>query len=385
MDLISKVSKEVDRNMDELKAIRNYLYENPEVGGTEEKASRMLTESLKAHGFTVTMDYFDFRYAFRADYKAQKAGPAIGIFAEFDALPEIGHGCGHNLICTASLAAAYGLKAVIEEIGGSIIVFGTPGEENLCSKTELSEKGAFDDADIGMMVHPNPTSYASVKTRAIESLQIEFFGKSSHAGTAPEEGINAVDAAVYCYTAINTEKQYFKDTSVYGIINYGGNRASIINDYSSLKYFTRAWSIDGLRELREFLDRCAKSAALITGCTYKISNYEPTNHEVKSNKIMTELFDDHMIQLGAEKGCRDNLSGSTDMGDVSYRIPSIHPWPGLDCPQYLLHSKGFCEATITEKGDKFIERCGKAMALTAVDVITRPGILEKIKEEFAAS
>ena len=262
---IDTVFSAIDHVLPELWEIAVSLYENPEIGGEEEKSSTLLVQSLENHGFAVTRDYFGIQHAFRAVFDSGKPGASIGIFAEYDALPEIGHGCCHNLICTSALAAAYGLQSVLTETGGKIIVYGTPGEENLQTKTIMAPLGAFHEADVAMMMHPDGVSASSGRTRAIESLQIEFFGKTSHAGSAPELGINALDAAVLCYQMISQQKSYYPDTNVHGIIDQGGTKASVIPDYTCLKYLTRAWDMDTLKKLRTMVENCAEAAAKATG------------------------------------------------------------------------------------------------------------------------
>lgn len=255
----------IDREFEELLTVRDKIYENPEIGGTEKFASQLLIKKLREAGFSIEEFYGGVSHAFKAVFDTGKAGTVIGIFAEYDALPEIGHGCGHNLIAATSLGAALGLSEVAEEAGGKIIVFGTPGEENLQSKTPMSAAGAFDEADVALMAYPNPVTYSSGKTLAIESLMIEFFGKSAHAGVSPEKGRNALDAAVQCYQLIHFEKQYYSDTNVYGIIKEGGQKASVIPGYARLQFLTRAWSMKELNSLREMIERCSKRSSCCNG------------------------------------------------------------------------------------------------------------------------
>ena len=365
-----------------LKTIRDDLYHHPEIGGEEEFASHRLTEVLKENGFYVTENFGGIPHAFRASISSSTEGPMIALFAEYDALPELGHACGHNLICTTALGAALALKTVIEELGGTVVVFGTPGEENLCTKTTLSEQGFFDEADAALMVHPNPVTCASGRTRAIESLQIEFFGRSSHAGTAPEQGINALDAAVQCYQLIRTEKKKYHDVNVHGIINAGGEKASIIPDYSSLIYLSRAWDMETLANLHEMVEQCAKKAAEEIGCTFRVTNNELTNRSMVTNQSISEVFNRNLLEFGEPEILYQDVAGSTDMADVSWRVPAIHPWVGLNCPGTELHSAGFAEKTLTADADLFMERCSKVLACTAAEILTDGQLLARIKEEF---
>lgn len=376
------INNAIEESLNEIKDIRDLLYENPEIGGEEEKSSKLLVDFLRKNSFEVEEDYYNFKYAFRGVYDSNKEGSTIGLFAEYDALPEIGHGCGHNLISTTTLAAAIGIKSIIDKTGGKLIVYGTPGEENLQSKTILVEKGAFDEIDIGMMTHPHQYTVTGGKSRAIESLQIEFFGKTSHAGASPEEGINALDAAVHCYSLINFEKQYFKDANVYGIFLNAGETSNIIPDYASLTFLNRAWSVEELEELKDLVTRCAKAAAIATGCEYKIFNNEMTNKEMISNQILTREFDKNLIELGEVDIVHEDISGSTDMADVSHKIPSIHPWCSLWYSDSALHTRGFTDATVTKNGDRFIELYGKALAYTGYDLLSNIKLVEDIKAEF---
>ena len=233
------------------------------------------------------------------------------------------------------------------------------------------------------MAHPNPVTYSSGKTLAIESLQIEFFGRSSHAGVSPEKGINALDAAVQCYNAIHFEKQYYGDTNVYGIINEGGKKASVIPEYASLCFLTRAWSMEELMALRQMVERCAESAAVMTGCTFKVFNNEETNQAMLTNRHMADIFDRNLTQLGERKILKEDIKGSTDMADVSWRVPSIHPWVGLDCPDLALHSSEFADRTISSHGDTFLEKCSKALAATAIEIMADKQVLAAISDEFS--
>lgn len=372
----------INSELEGLITIRNYMYKHPEIGGEEENASRILTESLHKHGFIVEKDFHGIPHAFRAIYKSEKKGPVIGYLCEFDAMPETGHSCGHNIIATASLGAAFGVQAILEKTGGTVIVYGTPGEECLCTKVQLTKEGAFDEIDVAMMIHPNPRTEASTTTLAIDSLQIEFYGLSSHAGASPEKGINALDAAVLCYNNIGYEKQYLKETNVYGIINEGGKKASAIPDYASLKYLLRAKNMKALKAVNEMVHRCAESAAKVTGCVVKITNNEPSNYNLVTNQTMSSVFNSFYKELGEKEIFYTESNGSSDIGDVSHKVPTIHPWLGLNCENYQLHSTQFAEMTVTEEGDRVLRMGSLAMALTACMILTSETLLSEIKSEF---
>ena len=381
-----KIMKAIDEILPELTEISKSLYENPEIGGTEKNSVKLLEDWLRIHGFSVEADYWNMPYAFRAVYDTGKQGPAIGFFAEYDALPEIGHGCGHNLICTASMGAAWGLCSVIDEIGGRVIVYGTPGEENIQSKTLMVPKGAFDEADVAMMVHPTPEqTTVGGRTLAIESVEVDFIGKSSHAGIEPEKGINALDAACAFYQMVNIQKQYYPDTNVHGVILETGKKASVIPDFTSLHYLNRAWDMPAIHKLKRMMTDCAEAAARMTGCKAEIRPIETNNAAMLSNQVMSRLFAAHLEELGEPKVSFRDMKGSTDMGDISQVIPSIHPWLHLPCAGGALHSREFAEATQQPCAKEYLARSAKAMALTAADILQDPRLLQEIKEEFQNS
>ena len=370
----AKTGNQIDRIarqlLPELRDISEKLYRNPEIGGEERFASGLLTEALRRHGFSVTETFGGIPYAFRASYSLGVAGKNVAFFAEYDALPQIGHGCGHNLICSAALGAAFTLKAVAGELPGTILVYGTPGEENLCTKTLLADQGLFDEADAGLMVHPYPFTCSSGRTLALEALQIEFLGRSAHAGTEPEKGINALDAAVLFYHLMQEESQKRPEVNVHGIINDGGRKASVIPDHTSLLYLNRAWTDAEIVVLRQMTEFCAQKAADATGCHYRISSNEPGNHAMRTHPALSDRMNAYLRLFGELEIRMDDIRASTDMADVSLRIPAIHTWVGMDCPELALHTQAFAEKTISPAADTFLLRSSCALASTALDVLT---------------
>ena len=372
----------VDKNMNELGHIRDFLYENPEIGGEELKASALLTDVMSNHGFDVTKEVLGIPYSFQAVYDSGREGASIGITCEYDALPSIGHGCGHNIIASATVGAALALKEVVGKTGGKVILFGTPAEECFVTKVPMAENGVFDQVDVALTVHPNPVNLSSGKTTALDAWQIDFFGKSSHAGAAPEEGINALDAAVHFYSLIGFEKQYLKNTNIYGVFVYGGEKCSVIPDYSAVKYLVRSDTMKGMKKIRELFERCARAACEAVGTTYKIWNNEPGNKNMVTNRALSDVFDKYYEELGGGKMPQTDSTGSTDMGDVSQVVPAIHPWIGLDCPELQLHTEDFAAMTVTPAADKAMRLGASALAMTGAEVLTDPDLLTNIKEEF---
>lgn len=340
-------------------------------------------KKLQEHGFEVTADFHGIDYAFRAVFDSGKPGPVIGLTAEYDALPGIGHGCGHNLIAAAALGAAYGLQAILPETGGKAVVYGTPGEECICTKVQLTDEGAFDEADAVMMVHPNPVNMSSGSTMAIDSWQIEFYGRSSHAGAQPEDGINALDAAVHFYTLIGFEKQYLKDTNIYGVFVDGGEKCSVIPDHAAVKYLARAKNVETIDRIRKLFERCAEAASNATGASYKIWRNEPANLDLRTNKTVSDVFNRYYEALGGGEMPHTFTGGSTDLANVSHRIPAIHAWVGLGCPQCQIHSREFADMTVTEAGNKALRLGAEALALTGAELLTSPAMVKAMKAEFA--
>ncbi|MBK5261543.1 MAG: M20 family metallopeptidase [Peptostreptococcaceae bacterium] len=379
-----KIKAEVAQIMDELKNIRDYLYENPEVGYLEKKASAILEENLKNHGFTVETGIYEINTAFRGTYDSGKKGPKIAFVCEYDALPRIGHGCGHNLIATMSLGAGIALKSVINEIGGSIVVLGTPAEETSGAKVKMVRGGEFEGITAVMMVHPSPLTEESGKSLALSALKFEYIGKTAHAAQAPEKGINALDSVILLFNGINAIRQHItSDVRIHGIISEGGLAANIVPERAVAEFYIRSETAEKNEEVIKKVVAIAQGAAIMTGATVKISNYETTYDNLRTNKILSDLFNNNLMELG-EKEIRppgDSL-GSLDMGNVSHVVPAIHPWLGFGNKDLVPHTREFAAETISESGKQVLYRGACALAMTAYDIITSNDVQERMKNEF---
>ena len=376
------IKRSVEANYGELKAIKKYLYDNPEVGGEEEKSSRILIDFLRKNGFEVTEDFHNIPWCFRAAYDSGRPGVSVGMTAEYDALPEIGHGCGHNIIATAPCGAAAALKAAVDELGGKVVLYGTPAEECFVRKCDLAREGAFDEIDFCLNIHPLGRNLKSGVTTALDAWQVDFYGRSSHAGVSPEKGINALDAAVHFYEMIGFEKQYLKDTNIYGVFADGGVKCSVIPDHAAVKYLVRAPRVRDIRAIRDLFERAAEACCKLVGTTYKIWNNEPGNMDVVTNYTLAKVFEDLYADLSGKPMEDGEFGGSTDVGDVSHCVPTIMPCVGLDCPDIAIHTAEFREATITEAGDNAMKWSAEAMALTALKVMEDPELLAAMRSEF---
>lgn len=375
----------IDQYASRFKDISSYIGAHPELGNEEYLASARLKEELSYHGFEVEAPILGLDTAFIGTYSSSKPGPTIALLCEYDALPEIGHACGHHLICMMSLGAAVGLKAVVEEVGGTIKVFGTPAEETRGAKVPMAEAGLFDDCDAALMAHPFYAYEKSGSSLAIDAVQFEFHGKSSHAAASPHEGINALDAVIQTFNGINAFRQQVKSTvRIHGIINSGGQAANIIPDYASAQFYVRAASRKELNVLTERVIQIAQGAALQTGCRLVTSNYETSYDEMVTNETFSDAFSQNLLQLGIpqEEIVSGNDHGSMDIGNVSLRCPSIHPYIRVVDEVHTLHSIEFRDLALQERALDGMILGAKALAATAYDVLSEPELLKAIREEF---
>lgn len=377
----------ISNKMDELTGISRYLYENPELGDEEYKAVKLLTEYFLKQGFTVEESVYGLSTTFRATYDSHKEGAHIALFCEYDALPQIGHGCGHNLISAMSAGAALGIKAVLDETGGKVTVFGTQAEETSGVKGVLVEKGAFDDVTIAMMAHPNAVSEESGSSLALIALKFEYFGKAAHAAAIPEKGINALDGVLLLYNGINALRQHVtSDVRIHGIISQGGVAPNIVPDYAEAKFYVRAKEKENHESVIAKVKECAEGAARMTGAALKITQFENPYDNLRTNKTLSGLFTANLHDLGETeiRPASDGI-GSIDIGNVSHTVPVIHPWIGVGDTSLIIHSKEFAEHTMTEQGRAVIYKGACALALTAYDVIISKENQNRIKEEFMSN
>lgn len=370
---------------DELIQLSEYIHDNPESGGEEYKASKAHTNLLKKYNFSVEESYIGIETAFRAEYKGEKKGPTVAYFAEYDALPGIGHGCGHNLLGAVSTGAGIVLSKLVDDIGGTVIVYGTPAEETNGAKVEMVEKGAFDEVDIAMMAHPDAEFYQSDVSLALEAIQFKFKGKPSHAASSPEQGVNALDGVIQTFNAINALREYMLPSArVHGIILEGGKAVNIVPDLAVAQFNARATTKKYLLELSEKVKNCARAASLATGTKLEITNYEVSYDNLITNRALSNRYNKNLKSLGV-KGCEKirNSFGSLDMGNVSHVCPTIHPYFGIAVGSGIAaHTKELAEATLTQEAHESMIKTIAALVLTATDVIMDKELLKNIKDEF---
>lgn len=362
------------------------IYENPELGYEEHKACFSHTKILKKYGFSVQNPYLEMDTAFKAEYKSTRTGPNVAFIAEYDALPVIGHGCGHNLLGAVSSGAGIVLKQIIDEIGGSVTVFGTPAEETDGSKVIFAQKGAFNNIDIALIAHPHTQYRKSGASLAMESLEFIYRGKSTHAAASPEKGINALDAAINTFNNINALRQHIRsDSRIHGIITEGGNAPNVTPDYAVAHFYVRSTTKKYLKELVDKVKKCAVGASMAAGTKIEIRNYENSYDNLIINQKLLEVFCKQLSKLNC-KYIEEPLenAGSTDVGNVSHCCPTLNfYWDITNNTEIEGHTEEFAKATLSEYAYSQMKLIITALVMTSVEVIKNKNILLEIKNEFA--
>ncbi|GBE20764.1 p-aminobenzoyl-glutamate hydrolase subunit B [bacterium BMS3Bbin01] len=354
---------------EDLKSISHWMYEHPEIAFQEFATSAKLAAYLAQHGFAVEYPAYGLDTAFVA--RAGSQGPEVVICAEYDALPGIGHACGHDIIATASMGAGLALAGLADQLGFRVTVLGTPAEEMKGGKIDLINAGAFEGASVSMMIHPSPDDVLDPSVLAVRHIDLEYHGKDSHAAGAPEKGINALDAFVQAYVNVATlRQQILPSDRLHGIITHGGDAPNIIPSYTRSSWYIRAAAKEHLEELTQKVMACFEAAAIATGCTWQTSAIGHPYEDLISNPVLVELFDRNASALGRTmaRGANMPMAGSTDMGNVSHVVPAIHPFLSINPGEAVNHQPEFAAATITPDGDKAIRDGALAMAWTVIDL-----------------
>jgi amidohydrolase len=376
----------IDEHREGLLELSARIHKNPELGFQERQAASWITMFLEGAGFEVKRGYGGVETAYRADASGKGHGPTVGILSEYDALPDIGHACGHNLIAIMGVAAAIGVRAAIGDLKGKVAAIGTPAEEGGGGKVAILRAGGFDDIDAAMMVHPSSRTLSMRGSLASSRVDVEFHGKAAHAAAQPDRGINALDGIITTYNAVNAMRQQLRsDARVHGIITSGGSAANIIPEYAASKWSVRALDHSYQQEVLKRFTACAEGAATATGTTVKITVHENSSYEnmVPATSI-SERWGEHVKSLGLPvmATSADERMGSTDMGNISRVIPSIHPYIAIAPEGTPGHSTAFRDAAATPQAHENALIAAKAMALATIDILTDPTVLEKAREEF---
>lgn len=369
----------------ELIRISKEIHSHPELAFEEHHACHQLVSFVKAQGFDVREGAYGMPTAFRGEWGN---GPVtIAICAEYDALPGIGHACGHNLIAGNAVGAAVALKAALQPSDARIVILGTPAEEGHGGKIVMVREGCFDDIDVAMMAHPGPVSLSGSQMFGVAHVDVEYRGKSVHASVFPEQGINALDALVTAYQSIAQLRHHIRrDARLHGIITHGGDAANIIPNYTKGAFYVRALKPWYLEQLKERVRHCFEAGALATGCELSMDWHEAEEYApMNNNAPMVEAYRRSGEELGESFfEVRDLTSGSSDMGNVSQVVPSIHPNFGVGSP-IITHSPEFTAVAATDDAHESMLRAAKLLAMIGIDVALDPDLLASAKKAFGAS
>ncbi|WP_088228133.1 M20 family metallopeptidase [Desulfosporosinus sp. FKB] len=363
--------------------IARQIGEHPELGYKEYFASEVLSNFLKKHKFEVKKGVAGVETAFLACFKSNIPGPKIAFLAEYDALPGVGHGCGHNLIGAASAGAAVVLSKSLE-LPGEIIVVGSPAEETSGAKVTLVEEGMFNGVDAAIMFHPGSQNVPVISSLALDALEFTFHGRAAHAVAASYFGINALDAVINFFVGINSlKKQIPQDMKINGVITEGGTVPNIIPDRAVARFYLRARKRKELDELREQVIRCAEGAAAMVSAKMTWQKFEFSYDEMRTNLTLADCFTKNLRELGIHHIAPPQTAmGSVDMGNVSRAVPAIHPYLALGSGTEIPHTKEFAKTALSSEGEKLVMLAMQILAFTGSDVLRDKKLLQQIKKEF---
>jgi amidohydrolase len=372
----------VEAVRDDLIDLSHRIHAHPELKFEEVQAAGWVADLLARHGFTVETGVCDLPTAFVARVGT---GPLhIGICAEYDALPDIGHACGHNVIAAAAAGAGIGLAPLADELGLTITVLGTPAEEGGGGKILMLDGGAFAGIHAAMMVHPGPVEQVSMPCLAIDVFDVHYHGKSAHASAWPEQGINAADALTIAQTAIGMLRQHIRQTDrIHGIVTKGGSAPNIVPAETSAWFCVRSKDLAELAELGPRVQRCFEAGALATGCTMDVVQQSPPYSEMKADTEIGGLYRANAEALGRRfPDIPDEIyrrtAASTDMANVSLAMPTIHPMLGLDSAPAVNHQPEFAAECVTPKADRAALDGAMAMAWTSIDLATTEAVRSRL-------
>jgi amidohydrolase len=375
------VEDAVNRRRGDLVELSHSIHAEPELAFAEHR-SRAKTQALVAeYGFEITVAPGGLDTAFRADYGS---GPlVVGICAEYDALPDIGHACGHNIIAASAVGTALALAEVADELGLTVALIGTPAEEAGGGKALLLKAGTFDDIAATVMLHPGPLDIARARSLALSQVAVGYLGREAHAAVAPYLGINAADAITVAQVAIGLLRQQLAPGQmVHGLVTDGGQATNIIPGHAEMQYTMRANDAASLRELEGRIADCFLAGAVATGCDYKVEETEPPYHELTPDKWLADAFRAEMVRVGRNPVAAEVEAalplGSTDMGNVTQVMPGIHPIVGIDANGASVHQPGFAVAAAGPSGDKAVVEGALMLARTVVNLAETPAERDRV-------
>lgn len=379
-----RITQFIDTQQAQYIAISQAIHAKPEIGNEEFFASEQLVTLLRENNFDVQTAVAGHETSFYAVKDSGKPGPTIAYLAEYDALPGLGHACGHNLIGVMSTAAAIALSETVDSTGGQVVVLGTPAEEggpNGSAKGSFVKHGYLENIDLALMLHPFGITMPTTDSLAVDPIDFHFYGKSAHAASAPEEGINALDAVIQLYNGINALRQHVaSDVRIHGIITNGGDAPNIVPDYASARFYIRAGSWNRTAETAKKVERIAEAAALATGATVKIERFQNEVKDLVVTPAVDAVLNEHLTAVGENVILDSGKSlGSTDAGNISYEVPTAHGYLKIGDEELVPHTPAFREAANSDYGYGALIRGAKALALTGLDYFENPTLLAQAK------
>lgn len=381
------VRAEIDRLTPTLLEVSHEIHAHPELNFEEHFAHDMLTGVLDDEGLAVERGAYDMPTAFDARIGAD--GPTIAVCCEYDALPGIGHACGHNIIAAAGLGAGLAAATVARALGGSLAILGTPAEEGGGGKEFMLRRGAFTGIDAAMMVHPADHELRWMKTIAIHTVDVVYEGRAAHASAAPHKGLNALDAAVLGYNNVAALRQHIRpEERIHGVFTDAGEKPNIVPERAAAQWYVRSGTMDSLEPLKDRVMSCLQAGATASGCTMHHHWNDPPFRDMVDNLPLLDLYCENAAEVGRVVREPDQMSvvaGSTDMGNVSHAVPAIHPMIKVAPEGTSIHTPDFADHARSEAGDRAVVDGALAMALTIVDLWADPARLGSVRDAFEES
>ena len=369
----------------ELLAVSREIHAHPELAFEEKRAAALLVRTARRHGLEVETGSYGLPTAFEASFGTGDLN--VAVLAEYDALPGIGHACGHNLIAVSALGAALALATVRNELPGRVTLLGTPAEEKGGGKELMARKGAFDAVDAAMMMHPSGINLATMPSICVAEVEVVYRGKSAHASAAPHKGKNALDGLLLAYQAISNLRQHIRHSErIHGIVTDGGQAPNIVPDRAAGDFYVRARNAEDLEALKPRVRACFEAGAKASGCELETRWGAVDYLDLNTNWPLAGAFQANAETLGRDFVPANELdlsaAGSTDMGNVSHRVPSIHPMLAAAPRGVVIHNPEFASYAGSESGDKAALDGAKALAMTAFDYLSDPGLQTETRRAF---
>ena len=382
-----QVASEVDARAARLLSVSHQIHETPELCFEEHTAHDLVCSVLEDEGLEVERSAFGLDTAFVA--RAGRTGPHVAVICEYDALPEIGHACGHNVIAAAGLGAGLAAASLAEDLGGRVSIVGTPAEEGGGGKCYLLERGAFDGVRAAMMVHPANHELTKMTAIAVEQLEVTYTGQSAHASASPHKGRNALDGAVLGYMNVAALRQHIRpDERIHGIFTRAGDKPNIVPHDAAAEWYVRSPQLDSLAEIRERVVSCLEAGATAAGVDIECRSKAPIYADMINNQVMLDFYAANAAATGrvlSEPRSSFAVVGSTDMGNVSHALPSIHPMIKIAPDHVAIHTPEFAHYAKSQSGDQAVLDGAKTMAMTVADLWLNPDALDQAADELGQS